>query len=156
MKRIATLLLALVFSLSVVNAGMIVVPKSTEPVKTETASPADVLSKMDPKTFLSLTPAKIQEMTGKKMTFKQKLGLKLAQRDVKKQLKQGKEVNMADMAKRADGGISVLWLILGLLLGVIGVLIALLTKKGKDDNRVKSSLIGWGIWIAIVLIAYVI
>lgn len=156
MKRIATLLLALVFSLSVVNAGMIVVPKATEPVKTETASPADVLSKMDPKTFLSLTPAKIQEMTGKKMTFKQKLGLKLAQRDVKKQLKQGKEVNMADMAKRADGGFNWGAGALGFFLGLIGVLIVYLAFKNDKATARKSAWIGLAIWVALSIVLFII
>ena len=156
MKKIVTLFVALMFTLSAVNAGMIVVPAANEPVKKDAITPADVLSKMDPQAFLSLTPAKIQEMTGKKMTLKQKLGLKLVQRDIKRQLKQGKEVNMGEMAKKAAGGIDILWFLLGLVLGLIGVIIALITKKGKDDNRVKSSLIGWLVWIAIVVIAYVL
>lgn len=154
MKKIVSLFWAAIFSFSVVNAGMIVVPVSKVPATTETKTPLDVLSKLDPHSFLALTPTKIQEMTGKKMSLKEKVGLKLVQRDIKRQLKQGKEVNMGDMAKKAAEGISVLWFILGLLLGVIGVLIALLTKKGKDDNRVKSSLIGWLVWIAIVVVVY--
>ncbi|MFN5135301.1 MAG: hypothetical protein ACK5DG_08280 [Chitinophagaceae bacterium] len=156
MKKILTLLVAVLFTLSAVNAGMIVVPAVNEPVKKEATTPADVLSKMDPKAFLALTPAKIQEMTGKKMSLKQKLGLKLVQRDIKRQLKKGKEVNMAEFAKKASEGIDILWFLLGVVLGLIGVIIALITKKGKDDNRVRSSLIGWLVWIAIVAIGFIL
>ncbi len=89
MKRIATLLSALVLSLSVVNAGMIVVPKATAPVKTETTTPAALSEKMDMENFLKLTPKKVHEMTGRKMTFKEKIGLKLAQKKMKNHLKKG-------------------------------------------------------------------
>lgn len=157
MKKIALLLLAGIFALSSLHAGLVYVPETaTDNVKAGKQTTAGVYSMLDAKTFLALTPAKVKEITGKKMSFGEKVSLKVAQHEVKKQLKKGKEVDMAAMAQKAASGISALWLILGLLLGVIGVLIALLTKKGADDNRVKSSLIGWGIWIVIVLIAYVL
>jgi hypothetical protein len=155
MKKLFSLLIIASLALST-QAGMISVPVTTETKGAAKVTMTDAFSKMDAQTFLSLTPAKVKEITGKKMTLGQKVSLKMAQAEVKKQLKKGKEVNLAEMGKKAGSGISALWLILGLLLGLIGVLIALLTKKDKDDNRVKSSLIGWGIWVAIVIIAFVI
>ncbi len=152
MRKITILLLAVVFSVAS-NAGMIYVPaNSTDNAKAGKTSAANVLGQLDAKTFLSLTPAKVQEMTGTKMTLGQKISLKMAQMEVKKQLKKGQGVNMFEMGKKAATGINGLWLILGLLLGLIGVLIAYLTRKGSDDNRVKSAWIGWGIWVVIWLI----
>ncbi len=155
--RKSLLLLIALFSITILKAGMIYVPaNATDNAKSVTKSVSETLSQLDAKTFLTLTPAKIQEMTGQKMTFSQKLSLKITQKEVKKQLKKNGTVDMAAVAKESTGGISALWLILGLLLGLIGVIIALITKKEAGDNRVKSALIGWGIWIAIVLIAYVL
>ena len=157
MKKIALFLFAGMFALTSLHAGLVYVPESaTDNVKAGKEATAGVYNMLDAKTFIALSPAKVKEMTGKKMSFSEKVSLKIAQLEVKKQLKKGKEVDMTAMAQKAASGISALWLILGILLGLIGVLIALLTKKGADDNRVKSSLIGWGIWIAIVLIAYVL
>ncbi len=155
MRKITILLLAVAFSISS-NAGMIYVPaNSTDNAKAGKTSAANVLGQLDAKTFLSLTPAKVQELTGKKMTFGQKVSLKMAQMEVKKQLKKGKEVNMAEMGKKAGGGINFLWLLVGFVLGLIGVLIAYLTREGTDDNRVKSAWIGAGIWLVLWIILYV-
>jgi hypothetical protein len=152
MRKITLMLLAGLFAVSSLHAGLVYVPESaTDNVKSGKQS---VFSMLDAQTFLALTPAKVKEMTGKKMSLGEKVSLKIAQMEVKKQLKKGEQVDMAAMGKKAASGISALWLILGLLLGLIGVIIALVTKKGADDNRVKSALIGWLIWIAIVVIAY--
>lgn len=157
MKKIALLLLAGVFAISSLHAGLVYIPESaTDNAKAGKQTTAGVYSMLDAQSFLALTPAKVKEITGKKMSFGQKVSLKIAQHEVKKQLKKGKQVDMAAMGQKAASGISALWLILGLLLGLIGVLIALLTKKGPDDNRVKSSLIGWGIWVVIVLVSLVL
>ena len=85
MRTISTLLVTLFFSLSA-SAGMIYVPaNSTDNAKAGKISAASMLGQLDAKTFLSLTPAKVQEMTGTKMTLGQKVSLKMAQLEVKKQ-----------------------------------------------------------------------
>ncbi|MBK8086972.1 MAG: hypothetical protein IPK31_02805 [Chitinophagaceae bacterium] len=155
MRKITIFFLAVAFSISS-NAGMIYVPaNSTDNAKAGKTSAANVFGQLDAKTFLALTPAKVQEMTGTKMTFGQKVSLKMAQMQVKKQLKKGQDVNMAEMGKKAEGGINFLWLLLGFLLGLIGVLIAYLTREGKDDNRVKSAWIGAAIWLVLWIILVV-
>lgn len=156
MRTISTLVFSLFLSLST-NAGMIYVPaNSTDNAKAGKTSAANMLGRLDAKTFLSLTPAKVQEMTGTKMTLGQKVSLKMTQLEGKKQLKKGKTVNMADMGKKAEGGINFLWLLLGFLLGIIGVLIAYLTREGSDDNRVKSAWIGFGISAVITILFYIL
>ena len=157
MRKITIFLLAVAFSISS-NAGIIYVPaNSTDNAKAGKTSTANVLGQLDAKTFLSLTPAKVQEMTGVKMNLGQKVTLKMAQMEVKKQLKNGKEVNMAEMGKKAGGGINFLWLLIGFVLGLIGVLIAYLTREGHDDGRVKSAWIGAAIWLVlwVLLVVFV-
>lgn len=51
----------------------------------EAGLPLDAVASMDD--FLALTPKKIREMTGKKLSFKESIGLKLAQKKIKKQLR---------------------------------------------------------------------
>ncbi len=156
MKKITILLLAAVFSITL-NAGIIYVPgNSTDNEKAGKTTAVNVFSQLDAKTFLSLTPAQVQEMTGKKMTIGQKISLKMAQLEVKKQLRKGKEIKMAEMGKRAASGISAIWLIAGFFLGLIGVLIAYLTREDSDDNRVKSAWIGFGIGLVLYIVFLVI
>ena len=67
--------------------------------------------------FLSLTPAKIQEMTGKKMTFGQKIALKMAQKKLSKQLKKGKSIDTKDERQMLR-----LWIIFALAAIVLAII----------------------------------
>jgi hypothetical protein len=154
MKKVAFLSLLIFMLCTNLFATIVPSPVNTPVLKQQKkAVLTDAFSQMDAKTFLMLTPAKVKEVTGKKMNLGQKISLKLVQHQLKKQLRKGENPNMEELSKRAASGIDPLWLILGLLLGLIGVIIALITKKGPDDNRVRSSLIGWLIWIVIVVVA---
>lgn len=117
---------------------------------------ADAIGSFDAKTFLLLTPAKIQEMTGRKMNLGQKISLKMAQMEIKKQLRKGKAVNIKEAGRKVEAGVNFLWLLVGFLLGIAGVLIAYLTKEGPDDNRVKSAWIGFGISALLVILVYAV
>lgn len=157
MRKITILLLAVVFAFSS-NAGIIYVPSnSTDNAKTGTLSTVDVLSQLDAKSFLALTPAKVAEMTGRKMTLNQKVNLKLTQRLVKKQLKKGNEVNMLEMAKRAGSG-SFNWgaAALGFFLGLIGILIVYLAFKNDKEVARKSGWIGFAVGVAVALLLFLI
>lgn len=117
MRKITIFLLAVAFSISS-NAGIIYVPaNSTDNTKPGKTSTANVLGQLDANTFLSLTPAKVQEMTGKKMTFAQKIALKIAQKDLKKQLSTSKKLDTRDKSKMLR-----LWIIFALIALVASVL----------------------------------
>lgn len=108
MRKITIFLLSVAFSISS-NSGIIYVPaNSTDNTKAGKTSTANVLGQLDAKAFISLTPAKVQELTGVKMNLGQKVTLKMAQMEVKKQLKKRKEINMTEMGKKAGKGIN--WL----------------------------------------------
>ncbi|MBX9781956.1 MAG: YqaE/Pmp3 family membrane protein [Chitinophagaceae bacterium] len=70
---------------------------------------------MDAQTFLSLTPKKVEEMTGRKMSFKERIGLKLAQSKMKRQLKKGS-------AGSVPKGVYILLAIFGLAWIAMGIM----------------------------------
>ena len=153
MKKFTVLLFAVAFSFAT-NAGIIYVPtSSTDNVKLGKVAVVDILSQLDAKSFVALTPAKVAEMTGQKMTLNQKINLKLAQRQVKKDLKKGRNVNMMEMAKRAGDG-SFNWgaAALGFFLGLIGVLIVYLAFKNDKEAARKAGWIGFAVGLALALI----
>ena len=114
------------------------------------------LSLMTPQQFLSLTPAKFREMTGKKMNLVQKVEFRMIQHKVKKMVKRGEVVTMADVQKKFEDMSEINWLgfLLGLVLGPIGVIIALILKETGDvgPDCVRWSLYGLLIWLAIVFL----
>jgi hypothetical protein len=117
----------------------------------------DPLSLITAKQFLTLTPKKYQELTGKKMNVFQKVEFKMLQHKVKKMVNKGEVVTMADVKKKMDdlSSMNVLGFLLGLVLGPVGVVIALILKEtGNVDAGVLTwSLYGLLVWLAIVLVA---
>lgn len=96
---------------------------------------------------------------GEKMKFAEKLAFKVAQRKLNQYINPDGSLNdrkLEKKLKRADdsGGFHAGGFFLGLLLGLIGLIIALLINDDKKKSRVRWALIGWGVWIAIVLLAY--
>jgi hypothetical protein len=126
------------------------------PSTTTTTKDPNPLSLITAKQFLTLTPQKFQELTGKKMNLVQKLELKMLQHKVKKMVKRGEVVTMADVQKKFDdlNSMNVLGFLLGLVLGPVGVIIALILKETGDvgSDVVRWSLYGLLVWLAIVLV----
>ena len=120
----------------------------------------DPLSQISAKQFLSLTPKKFEELTGKRMNLVKKIEFKMLQSKVKKMVKRGEVVTMADVQKKFDdlNSMNVLGFLLGLVLGPIGVVIALILKETGDvgPDVVRWSLYGLLVWLAIVLVVILI
>jgi len=95
-------------------------------------------------------------MTGKKMNLVQKVEFKMIQHKVKKMVKRGEVVTMADVQRKFEDMSAINWLgfLLGLVLGPIGVIIALILKETGDvgPDCVRWSLYGLLIWLAIVFL----
>ena len=108
------------------------------------------LSRMSVKEF--------QAYTGKKMNFANRLMFKAAQRKLRNDINPDGTMNSAKVAKMVSKGTSATsgfhlgGFILGLLLSVIGVLIAYLIKDELKPSRVKWAWIGAAIGLVIWLI----
>ena len=155
LKTFATLLgLVAIFSTAQAKAftNLIIFIKPASP----TIKDPNPLSMMSAKEFLTLTPQKFQELTGKKMNLVQKVEFKMVQHRVKKMVKRGEVVTMADVQKKFDhvSSMNILGFLLGLILGPIGVIIALILKETGDvgPDCVRWSLYGLLIWLAIVFL----
>lgn len=103
-----------------------------------------------------------EALTGKKMKLTDKLGFALSQKQLRKSINADGTFNKKKVEKyfnkmaEGSGGFHAGGFFLGLLLGLIGVLIAYLIKDDKKKTRVKWAWIGWVVWLVILLIAVVI
>jgi hypothetical protein len=123
----------------------------TGPAVTPKPSP---FAGMTVKQFLALTPKEYEKLSGKKLSISQKVSLKLAQAKVKKMAKQNKQIDLYKMNAGVDTtDFSIGGFVLGLLLGIIGVLIAYLIG---DRSVIKWSWIGFAIWVGIVLLVLIL
>jgi len=154
MKKIITLIALLaIFSIGYPASNPISVSKAKPPVKaTEVYLPlgktGELISLMD----LSLIGVKEYEsLTGKKMKFLDKVNFKIGQRQLKKCINHDGTFSKKRIQKYFNkaavggGGVSILGLALGLLLSIIGVLIAYLLKSPN-----KKSLVTWA-WIGFLI-----
>jgi hypothetical protein len=111
------------------------------------------------KTFLSLSPKDIYAGTGNKLSFKEKMGLKFAQKELKTQVKKNQidENTIVELDKQMGYGESSFNLggfLLGFFLGLIGVGLAHIFSDDKDFRR--SSWKGLGAWIILLLVLVLI
>ncbi len=85
MRKLIIVLLAVVYSISSNAAGIISVPvNATDNAKAGVEATIANVKASNMEAFLSLTPEKVKAMTGKKMTFAQKMALKMAQKKAKR------------------------------------------------------------------------
>ena len=147
------ILALLTFNTAKAFTTLIVISK---PVTATTIKTPNPLSLISAKEFLTLTPQKFQQLTGKRMNLVQRLEFKMLQHKVKKMVRRGEVVTMADVQKKFGdvGSMNVLGFLLGLVLGPVGVVIALILKETGDvgSDVVKWSLYGLLVWLAIVLV----
>jgi hypothetical protein len=177
MKRTLTLLAAVcILGTSVFASGnMVVLPaakvselpakKAEVPVK----NAADILipvGKSGQKiSLLELSQMKVKDfekISGKEMKFTDKIGFKIAQKELRNSINNDGTINNKKLNKflaKAEGtsGFHLGGFALGFLLGLIGVLIAYLINDDKKSNRVKWAWIGLAaivvLWIIIAVAA---
>ncbi len=98
-----------------------------------------------------------ETLTNRKMKFFDRLAFKAGQRKLQKNIATDGTVKkkldrILNKYFAGGSGFHAGGFFLGLLLGLIGVLIAYLIRDDKKRNRVKWAWIGWGAWVAILLI----
>ncbi len=144
MKTINRLLFGLVFTALLTSAIPV---RVTEPAPTAATVTVDALLNMNGREFA--------DVIGHKLSLKEKIVFRIAQRELRKEIKRegiqsDATLDVQQMMADGEKGFYFGGFILGLLLGLIGVLIAYLMKK--DKAFIRSTWIGWGVWVALVVI----
>ena len=105
--------------------------------------------------LLDLDRTLMENRLGRKMSFRERMAHKIAKKQIKKARKRGTARDLTAEQAMRDGTTSfnIGGFLLGLLLGLIGVLIAYIIG---GDGIVRSAWIGFGIFLAIVLISVLI
>ena len=104
-----------------------------------------------------------EQLTDKKMGLADKMMFKNAQRKIRNSINNDGTLNNKKIEKiykkSSDtvngGGFNIGGFALGFLLGLIGILISYIINNENNASRHKWAWIGFGVWIAIVLIASV-
>ena len=142
----------LVFAMIIFNSTSALTIPSAEPVPPKSEkSVVTPFTGMTVQDFLALTPKKYKELTGEKLSITQKISLKLAQKKIRKAVKNNESIDSATMANAVDtSDFNIGGFVLGLLLSLIGVLIAYLIG---DTSVIKWAWIGFGVFLIIFLLA---
>lgn len=154
MKKIITLLTFCFVVNNFLYAGMIAVPFQKKEQSQNKNSVSSMYQEMSAEGFVLLTAKKMEELTGKKLSFTQKISLKRLQKQVKRQLQKGKSVDMNVIARKADwqDNFHLGAYLLGLFLGPIGVLIVYLVQYEDPQVARKSAWRGLLSWLLIGLL----
>ena len=109
----------------------------------------------------TMSVADLEKATGKKMNWLRRVEFKLAQRRLRHSINPDGTLNnkrlsmLANQDMNGETGFHIGGFALGLLLFLIGVLIAYLIDDRKRDNRVKWAWIGAGVLLVIFLLAHI-
>ena len=119
MRKFTIVLFAVLCSLSSNAAGIISVPvDATDNAKAGVEATIVNVNAKDIGAYRNLTPKQIEAMTGKKMTFVQKIAFKTAQKKMERQMKKSSSIDIKDKRQMLR-----LWLIFAALaigLSIIG------------------------------------
>lgn len=110
------------------------------------------VTNLDPNQFLNLRSADLKHIRKGRVTLKDKIVLKLAQKAVKKQLKKGTSFELEALYAKANNNFNIGGFLLGFFFSIIGVLVAILFGK----NAVRSALLGALCGLLVVLIGWLI
>jgi hypothetical protein len=105
--------------------------------------------------FVKLNTNDYSRLTGKKMSFFDRISFRILKMRMKHDLRKNPDLVIADYlapksTKNNKFKLNGIWLIVGILFGPIGILLAYLTNQEK--NKVKSAWLGFGIVILLGLI----
>ena len=164
MRKIFTLITVMAFS-AITFAGS---NATIEPVKPAKLNAADVMIPVgkDGKkiSLLDLSQMKVKELekiTGAKMKLVDKVGFRVAQKQLRESIDADGTINSKKLNKfasraQAPDGFNLGGFALGFLLGLIGVLIAYLISDDNKAARTKWAWIGFGVWVVLLLIFLVL
>jgi len=162
MKRILGIFLALsVFSTSFAAATATVLPSLGKPSK---INAADVLvpightgQNVSLLKLAHMKPKEVETLTGQKMKLTDKIGFRIAQRQLARSINDDGTIDSRKISqlagKRSDGtGFHLGGFALGFFLGLIGVLIAYLIRDELKKARVKWAWLGFATLVVLELV----
>ena len=94
--------------------------------------------------YILLKPSDYKKLTGHKLNWKEAIGFRSAQKQIKRTIQKDGTVNMLALEKKAKERYKWHWggFFLGLLLPIIGMIISAFIKDDKRKNRTNSAAIG--------------
>jgi hypothetical protein len=147
-KKIYSLLFCL--SISIGNSHAVSVFPTV--LKRSGSPTQNLLTNLDLNQFLNLRPQDLKHLNRGRVTLKDKIVLKLAQKSVKRQLKKGASIELDGVYAEANNNFNIGGFLLGFFFSIIGVLVAILFGK----NAVRSALLGALCGLLVVLIGWLI
>ena len=158
MKKIVLMLFAFAaITNSYASFNLVEPPKKASEIFVPIGTSGAKISLMD----LSLLKVnEFEALSGKRMKFFDKVGFKLAQRELRNSINNdgtlnGKKLNkLANKMAEGNGGFNIGGFALGFLLGIIGVLIAYIISDDNKAARTKWAWIGFGVAIIIYLLVF--
>ncbi|MEO1516780.1 MAG: hypothetical protein AAFV95_17295 [Bacteroidota bacterium] len=105
--------------------------------------------------FLNLSPKAYKKKTGKKLKLRERIVLKMAQKQIKKKLKKNEAFDANALVAKNNSNFHLAGFLLGFFLGLIGFLIALLVWR-EDKAPRRSALKGLLLAILLVVILQVL
>jgi len=136
----------LVFILLFINYSKAAMPIPDSPIEIDQVFiPIDNSGlKINLRKYIKMTPADYRKLTGTKLKLKEILVLKIAQRQMKRHIRNDGTINFNRLQQPFKNPPKIHWggFFLGFFLLPIGVLIALLIKDDKRKGRVIYSIVG--------------
>jgi|GEM_PF-2562219 hypothetical protein len=153
MKRLLKIfILSFSFLLILQSAWAIVVPITDSMAGKASSGKGEETVKLlgpDAISFLNLTPKQYYEMTGERMKLKERIALRMAQRELRKSIRQGKRLESFQNGNLKSGKFNIFWFLLGLITIPIGIILAFTVTK--DPGARKSALYGAAIGLVVLV-----
>jgi hypothetical protein len=157
MKSIKILSFSLIMAVLMISLSSSIPVSKEEPVLEKKVSNDNVsmLSTMTNKQFLTLSPQTYYKLTGIKMSFKERMALRIAQRNIRTEIKsksieENATINYEMAVGNGESSFRIGGFILGFLLGLIGVGLAYIFSNDKDF--IRSTWKGLGGWVILLLV----
>ena len=116
---------------------------------TEAVSPPTV------EQVLAMDARAFSDVLGHRLSLKERLAFQIGRKGLREELRKNSlrgesPVDVRQLMADGEKGFRFGGFVLGLLLGLIGVLIAYLMKR--DKGFIRSAWIGWGVWVGLVIV----
>jgi hypothetical protein len=102
--------------------------------------------------FVKMSPAEFAAATGKKLNFFEKIYFRVIQRHIKHDLKANPDLLINDYLdpKKVKFKFSLLWFVIGTIIGPFGVLFAYTSRQQKKETTTKKDKIT-SAWLGLIL-----